>query len=93
MAPCLLGYAAVGHMLKSHMHTKKDGNAYWRWIEAYSGEEYGKAVMMGSRTSLRPLSGKVAVEELIIGLTTQSFWKRMSCYNHLTGSRNSLRSS
>jgi hydroxymethylpyrimidine/phosphomethylpyrimidine kinase len=40
LAPCMLGYGAVAQMLHGHGATKRDGNRYWSWIEAYISDEY-----------------------------------------------------
>ncbi|EJU02586.1 phosphomethylpyrimidine kinase [Dacryopinax primogenitus] len=46
-APCLLGYGDVGTWLHDDPGTKREGNAYWPWIEGYAGEDFQKAVRKG----------------------------------------------
>lgn len=36
-------------MLYNHAQSKRDGNAYWDWIENYVAEDYVQAVDTGSR--------------------------------------------
>ena len=48
LAPCLLGYGAVAKMLDAHAATRREGNAYWKWIENYNAPEYTNAVRLGS---------------------------------------------
>lgn len=40
LAPCAVGYAEIGRRLLEDPATRREGNPYWRWIEAYGGEEY-----------------------------------------------------
>ena len=52
LAACLLGYGEVGLWLKKeaakpNSWVKLEGNAYLRWIEDYSGEQYQNAVKLG----------------------------------------------
>lgn len=56
LAPCLLGYGAVAQMLRDHAETKRDGNPYWSWIEAYISDEYAAGVdlLNGSSSPLKP---------------------------------------
>lgn len=44
LAPCALGYSQIGKRLFSAKTTKKAGNDYWSWIEAYASEGFFKAV-------------------------------------------------
>ena len=49
LAPCLLGYGAVGKQLYSSPHVQKgENNRYWAWIENYVAEDYTTAVKTGS---------------------------------------------
>ncbi len=50
LAPCLLGYGAVGKMLHTDPRSKQEGNVYWSWIENYVADDYGQAVATGSGT-------------------------------------------
>ncbi|KAJ8494986.1 hypothetical protein ONZ51_g1948 [Trametes cubensis] len=55
LAACLLGYGEVGLWLKKeaakpNSWVKLEGNAYLRWIEDYSGEQYQNAVKLGLET-------------------------------------------
>ncbi|KAI0333121.1 hypothetical protein GY45DRAFT_1320061 [Cubamyces sp. BRFM 1775] len=55
LAACLLGYGEVGLWLKKEATkpsswVKLEGNAYLRWIEDYSGEQYQNAVKLGLET-------------------------------------------
>lgn len=52
LAPCLLGYGAVARMLCDDAATKRDGNPYWSWIEAYVSDEYFASVKVLSGPSL-----------------------------------------
>ncbi len=40
LAPCAVGYAEIGKRLLASNETRREGNPYWPWIEAYGGEEY-----------------------------------------------------
>jgi thiaminase/transcriptional activator TenA len=40
LAPCVVGYAEIGGMLKASPATKADGNPYAAWIEMYAGPAY-----------------------------------------------------
>ncbi len=44
LAPCLVGYAECGQRLLTDSNTKRDGNPYGQWIDAYAGAEYKAAV-------------------------------------------------
>lgn len=56
LAPCTLGYGAVGKMLFDHPDTKKEGNTYWPWIENYVAEDFTEAVRLASGKSAFRLS-------------------------------------
>ena len=40
LAPCVVGYAEIGCLLRDDPATAIDGNPYRAWIEMYAGEEY-----------------------------------------------------
>ena len=40
LAPCVVGYAEIGAGLLGDPATKRDGNPYRPWIEAYGAEDY-----------------------------------------------------
>jgi len=40
LAPCVLGYGEIGRRLAGDPATRRDGNAYGEWIDAYAGEDY-----------------------------------------------------
>ena len=40
LAPCIIGYAAIGSNLSMDSKTKLEGNPYKDWIETYSDEAY-----------------------------------------------------
>ena len=40
LAPCVVGYGAVGQMLAADPATRRDGNPYLSWIEMYSSDDY-----------------------------------------------------
>ncbi len=40
LAPCMLGYAEIGHALAIDKTTKVAGNPYLAWIEMYASEDY-----------------------------------------------------
>jgi len=67
MAPCLIGYAHIAGRLHSDPNTKRDGNIYWRWIEAYVAEDYTQAVKVGSELLERHavLQSPSRIEELV----------------------------
>lgn len=48
LAPCLLGYGAVGTMLEGHDKTRQEGNTFWPWIQNYVADDYMDAVRLGS---------------------------------------------
>ncbi|KAI0034988.1 Phosphomethylpyrimidine kinase-domain-containing protein [Vararia minispora EC-137] len=47
LAACLIGYGEVGLWLRRQSWAVLEGNAYRRWIEDYSGDEYQGAVRVG----------------------------------------------
>ena len=48
LAPCLLGYGAIGRRLYDDPHTLRgEGNQYWKWITNYVDTDYVKAVNAG----------------------------------------------
>ncbi|ORY70007.1 Phosphomethylpyrimidine kinase-domain-containing protein [Pseudomassariella vexata] len=47
LAPCLLGYGAIGEMLHVDPATKAEQNTYWPWIQNYVAEDYVTAVRTG----------------------------------------------
>lgn len=68
LAPCLLGYGAVGRALHDDPRTDKtDANTYWRWILNYVADDYVEAVRTGRRLLERhaALSSPSRVEELV----------------------------
>lgn len=44
LAPCLVGYGESGERLLADPATRRDGNPYAAWIDAYTGEGYRGAV-------------------------------------------------
>lgn len=49
LAPCLLGYGAVGKQLHADAKSVRgEGNQYWTWIENYVADDYVQAVTTGS---------------------------------------------
>jgi thiaminase/transcriptional activator TenA len=40
LAPCVVGYAEIGRLLKADPASRMDGNPYAAWIEMYAGPEY-----------------------------------------------------
>lgn len=40
LAPCMLGYAEIGHTLAHDPDTKVTGNPYLAWIEMYASEDF-----------------------------------------------------
>jgi hydroxymethylpyrimidine/phosphomethylpyrimidine kinase / thiaminase len=50
----LLGYYIIAKRLHSDSKTKRDGNPYWKWIEAYVADEYLDAVRVGSGENEKP---------------------------------------
>ncbi len=40
LAPCMLGYAEIGHALAHDPKTKIAGNPYLAWIEMYASDDY-----------------------------------------------------
>lgn len=59
--PCIIGYGEIGRSLTEDRETKKDGNLYWEWIEAYTTEGYMEVVKYSNGTfsysGLNPHSG------------------------------------
>lgn len=55
LAPCTLGYAAVGKMLAGHPETKKAhaDNLYWAWIQNYVADDFVESVRLASGKSCR----------------------------------------
>lgn len=48
LAPCSIGYAAIGKLLAQSKITKLDGNPFRSWLEMYCGEDYQSSVTKGS---------------------------------------------
>ncbi|KAL3425463.1 phosphomethylpyrimidine kinase [Phlyctema vagabunda] len=48
MAPCLIGYMHIAKRLFADPKSKREGNIYWKWIEAYVAENYEEEVRIGS---------------------------------------------
>lgn len=48
LAPCSIGYAAIGSMLLAQQSTQLEGNPYRSWIELYGGEEFQSGVSAGA---------------------------------------------
>jgi thiaminase len=68
LAPCLLGYGAVGRALHDDPRAvKTDANMYWRWIRNYVADDYVEAVSTGRRLLERhaALSSPSRIEELV----------------------------
>ncbi|KAI9020628.1 thiamine biosynthesis protein (Thi-4) [Hyaloraphidium curvatum] len=61
LAPCLLGYGVIGKRLAEDPATKRDGNPYWEWIEAYAADDYQEACREG-REELEKLSKELLPE-------------------------------
>lgn len=49
LLPCMAGYAEIGARLANDPATKREGNPYSSWIEAYSGSEYLEAAAAETR--------------------------------------------
>ncbi|GME58465.1 hypothetical protein GTA08_BOTSDO05853 [Neofusicoccum parvum] len=47
LMPCLIGYGYIARRLYDDPKTKRDGNAYWNWVEQYVAEDYTDAVRAG----------------------------------------------
>lgn len=47
MAPCLLGYRHVAVRLEKEYAATAQGNMYWKWVQSYSGDDYGGAYREG----------------------------------------------
>ncbi|KAK8022217.1 phosphomethylpyrimidine kinase THI20 [Apiospora rasikravindrae] len=69
LAPCLLGYGAIGQALhdEKNKKTKREGNTYYKWICNYVAEDYVEAVRTGRALMERHASGLNLgqVEELV----------------------------
>lgn len=48
LAPCSIGYAAIGKALLESETTQLEGNPYRSWIELYGGEEFQSGVAQGA---------------------------------------------
>lgn len=49
LAPCSVGYAAIGRLLANDKNTKKTGNPFASWIALYSGKEFQDNVAEGAQ--------------------------------------------
>ncbi|KAK8076462.1 thiamine biosynthesis protein (thi-4) protein [Apiospora phragmitis] len=69
LAPCLLGYGAIGQALhdEKNQKTKREGNTYYKWICNYVAEDFVEAVRTGRALMERHASGLNLgqVEELV----------------------------
>ncbi|KAL2760915.1 hypothetical protein ACRALDRAFT_2131177 [Sodiomyces alcalophilus JCM 7366] len=82
LAPCILGYGAVGKQLHADPATVRDGNTFWPWIENYVAEDYVSAVRTSSElmerhaSSLSP-SGLEQMVKIFIHATKMEigFWE------------------
>lgn len=48
LAPCSIGYAAIGKALIEDSETVREGNPYASWIELYGGDEFQTGVAQGA---------------------------------------------
>ncbi|MDA0149023.1 thiaminase II [Vibrio sp. LaRot3] len=48
LAPCSIGYAAIGKALIEDRETVREGNPYASWIELYGGDEFQTGVAQGA---------------------------------------------
>ncbi|KAK0637234.1 Phosphomethylpyrimidine kinase-domain-containing protein [Bombardia bombarda] len=67
MAPCLLGYGVIAKQLHADSRSKREGNAFWTWIENYVAEDYVAAIKTGSELLERHalLQSPARIEELV----------------------------
>lgn len=69
LAPCLLGYGAIGQALhdEKNQNTKREDNTYYKWICNYVADDYVEAVRTGRALMERHASGLNLrqVEELV----------------------------
>ncbi|KEY68985.1 hypothetical protein S7711_03292 [Stachybotrys chartarum IBT 7711] len=67
LAPCMLGYAAVGETLLVSSNTKRSDNPYWSWIEMYTSDDYleGVKVISGLLEKRIQLQSPSRIEELV----------------------------
>ncbi|KAH8146187.1 uncharacterized protein LAJ45_09885 [Morchella importuna] len=67
MAPCLLGYRHVAVRLEKEYAATAQGNMYWKWVQSYSGDDYGGAYREGrellEKYSIKQSAGRI--EELV----------------------------
>ncbi|ROT42078.1 phosphomethylpyrimidine kinase THI20 [Sodiomyces alkalinus F11] len=86
LAPCLLGYGAVGKQLHADPATVRQENTFWPWIENYVAEDYVAAVRTGSElmekhaAAVSP-SGLERLVEIFIHATKMEigFWEMFPC--------------
>lgn len=85
LAPCSLGYAAIGRELLQHPDTVLEGNPYRPWIEMYSGEEFQRGAQAhhdyldALLAELEPGSPRWARLEQIFATATRmevAFWQQ-----------------
>lgn len=81
MAPCLLGYGAIGARLHREGNPQNN-NPYWDWIENYVAEDYTDAVKAGKELLEREVAraGVARVQELVsifrhATLMEKAFWE------------------
>ncbi|MGF1688303.1 TenA family protein [Photobacterium japonica] len=48
LAPCAIGYAAIGRLLAAAPSTVVEGNPYASWVALYSGDEFQQGVARGT---------------------------------------------
>lgn len=48
LAPCSIGYAAIGQRLMTDAATVFEGNPYASWIDLYGGDDFQSAVAAGA---------------------------------------------
>lgn len=67
IAPCLIGYRDIAVRIEEEYGRGKEGNVYWKWVENYTGKDYGSAYNEG-RDMLEEYAVKQSasrIEELV----------------------------
>lgn len=58
MAPCLIGYRDIAVRIEGEYGAGRERNGFWRWVDSYSGVDFGQAYREG-----RELLEKYAVKQ------------------------------
>lgn len=65
LSPCAVGYAEIGERLVNDPATKREGNPYWNWIQAYGSDEFLAGSVETVKTIERLASVRLTEKRLV----------------------------